>query len=342
MDTVKSVAAEQGLSRSRASKRSPIWPKRDIFWERLILSLTVLSAALIILIFVFILQEAWPVIRANGLSLVTTTGFDKQVYNAYYAPANAPVWNFGLLSLIAGTAATTCGALLVAVPAGVGTAIIISEIARGSLKRFLLSIIRLLAAIPSVIYGLVGLMVVVPFIRDNLLTVDIQIKYLQYFQLSGNSMLAGILVLSFMILPIITALSADAIRAVPLEYREASLALGVSKWRTITRVVVPAAKSGILAGTVLGTGRAIGEAIALSMVCGGNAVLPSLTHGFVFFLTPVLPLASAIVNKSEAISVPSIEAALFACGVVLLIMSSFLSVATKAVESAVRRRQGLD
>jgi phosphate transport system permease protein len=145
-----------------------------------------------------------------------------------------------------------------------------------------------------------------------------------------------------MILPIIVALSVDAINAVPKKYKEASLAMGLSHWRTIVKVIIPAASSGILAGVVLGFGRAIGEAIALSMVTGGVGNVPDPTHGFVFFLTPVLTLASAIVNKSEAISVPSIESALFACGVILLITTTLLSIFTKIVEYLIKRRQGIE
>lgn len=316
--------------------------KKDAFWEKLIFFLTILSALMIIFIFVFIFAKAWPVLKYNGLGFIANTGFDEQFRNAFRAEAGKPSWEFGVLSLIVGSLTTTLGALCIAVPAGVGTAIIISETKILWFKRFMESVIRLLAAIPSVIYGLVGLLFVVPFIKANFITVDMQIEFLPYFQLSGNSMLAGILVLAFMIVPIIIALSVDAINAVPKKYREASLALGLTKWRTITRVVIPAAKSGILAGVILGTGRAIGEAIALSMVSGGAGLLPKLSHGFVFLLTPVLPLASAIVNKSEGVAVQSIESALFGCGVVLLVTCALLSIFTRIVEASVKRRQGLE
>ncbi|MFZ7102142.1 MAG: phosphate ABC transporter permease subunit PstC [Peptococcaceae bacterium] len=323
-------------------KRAKVSAFFDSCWEKLIYLFTILSALMIVLIFIFILSKSWNIFAVNGFGLFTKTGFEEQIRNAYHASADQPVWEFGFLSLIIGTLATTLGALVIAIPAGVGTAVIIAEMSWGWRKRFLESSVRLLASIPSVIYGLVGLMVMVPFIKQHLLTVDMQIKYLKYFQLTGRSMLAGIIVLSFMIVPMIIALSVDAINAVPKRYREASLALGLTKWRTITQVVIPAAKSGILAGIILATGRGIGEAIALSMVSGGIAVLPKLSHGFVFLFTPVLPLASAIVNKSQAIAVPSIEAALFACGVVLLIICALLSICTRIVETIVRRRQGLE
>jgi len=183
-------------------------------------------------------------------------------------------------------------------------------------------------------------MVVVPFIQSNFISSAMQIKYISRFQLSGNSLLAGILVLSIMIVPIIISLSVDAIKAVPYRYKEASLALGLTYWRTIVKVVLPAAKSGIFAGIILGMGRAMGEAIALSMVCGNIGNIPRASDGPVFFLTPVLTLASAIVNKSEMMSVNSIQSALFACGLVLLLASIFVSLCARLVEYLVLRSEG--
>jgi phosphate transport system permease protein len=239
-----------------------------------------------------------------------------------------------------GTIATTLGALALAVPLGIGTAIVIAELAPDKIRYTLQMMVRLLASIPSVIYGLVGLWIIVPFIQTSLISSDMQIKYLSRFQLSGNSMLAGILVLSIMIIPIIITLSVDAIRAVPSRYKEASLALGLTSWRTIVKVILPAAKSGIYAGIILGMGRAMGEAIALSMVSGGIGNIPKISDGSIFFLTPVLTLASAIVNKSELMSVPSIESALFACGLILLLTSVLISFCAQFVQYLVMRGEG--
>lgn len=314
----------------------------DMVSEKTILFLTVLSAIIIVFIFYFILQKSWNIFKVNGLAFITQTGFDAQVNDAFNAPGNEPVWNFGALGLLLGSLLTTIGALLIAVPMGVGTAIVIAELAPPWTNRMLKSVVRLLASIPSVVFGLLGLLIVVPLIKNLFITTQLQILFIKYFQMDGKSMLAGILVLSLMILPIIVALSVDAINSVPKKYKEASLALGLSHWRTITKVIIPAAKSGILAGIVLAMGRAIGEAIALNMVTGGIGYVPNPAHGLSFFLTPVLPLAAAIVKKAEAMSVPSIEAALFACGVVLLATTTLLSILTKIVEYTVKRRQGLE
>lgn len=313
----------------------------DFISERFILLLTILSALMIVFIFIFILQKSLSVFGKSGIGFVTKTGFDRQVADAFQALPDQQSWVFGALGLLVGSLATTIGALIIAVPMGIGTAVIISELAPLWTRKILQMGIRLLASIPSIIFGLIGLLVVIPFIQKTFVTTEIQLKYIQLFQMDGKSLLAGILVLSLMILPIIVALSADAINAVPKKYKEASLALGLSHWRTIVKVILPTAKSGILAGTVLGMGRAMGEAVALSMVSGGVGNIPNIAGGLSFFLTPVLTLASAIVNKSEAMSSPPIESALFACGVVLLITTTLLSIFTKLVEYLVKRRQGL-
>lgn len=344
MEQIELVDNEKILSLTRQERfLVKIAAVRDKICEFGILVITIISAAVVLFIFGFILSKSWQIFKINGLGFVTGKGFDQQVLEAFNAPPGQPVWRFGALGLLIGTLATTIGALVIAIPAGLGTAIVISELAPNYyVKSFIQTVIRLLASIPSIIYGLVGLLVVVPFISKTLITNDMQIRYIPFFQLTGNSMLAGIIVLSIMIVPVIVALSVDAINAVPKKYKEAGLALGLSHWRTIVKVIVPAAKSGILAGIILAAGRAVGEAIALSMVTGGIGNIPNPAHGPVYFLTPVLTLASAIVNKAESMSTPSIEAALFACGVVLLITCALLSVFTKIVEAIVKRREGIE
>jgi len=337
------VNNQKMLTASRSEKnRVRLSQVRDRICEAGVLVLTAISALIIVFIFLFILNRAWEIFKVNGLGFILNKGFDQQLSNAYYASAESPQWIFGALGLLIGTLTTTLGALIIAIPMGLGTAIVITELAPSWMKTFLQSVVRLLASIPSIVFGLLGLMIIVPFILNNFVNVDMQIKYINFFQLTGHSMLAGVIVLSIMITPIIIALSVDAINAVPKKFKEASLALGLSHWRTIVKVILPAAKSGIIAGIILGTGRAIGEAIALSMVSGGVGNIPNPAHGPVFFLTPVLTLASAIVNKSEAMSTPTIEAALFACGVVLLITSTTLSLLTKIVEIIVKRGEGIE
>jgi len=313
---------------------------KDFIFKYLLLSLALLGAMMIVFIFIFIFSKSWSVLRASGLGFITNGGFSNQISTSYNLSVTEQTFKFGALGLLTATILSTVGALILAIPIGIASAIIICEFSHRAFGTFLQSVIRLLACIPSIIYGLIGLMVVVPFIKEAFISPQLQIQYLSdpvlRMQLSGKSLLAGIIVLAIMIMPTITALSADAIRAVPKTYKEAGLAMGLSHWRVVSKIIIPAARSGIFAGIVLAAGRGTGEAIALSMVAGGISNVPQLSHGGVFFLTPVLTLASAIVNKSEAMSVPAIQSALFSCGVILLLTSVIFSLSTKFVEHTVR------
>ncbi|MDF2594708.1 MAG: pstC1 [Clostridia bacterium] len=323
---------------------------KDHIFEISLFIFTALCAVVLMFIFIFILQQSFEVFRASGIGFLTEGGFSEQISTAFNAGAEEQSYVFGGLGLIAGTLLTTLGALLLAVPIGIGTAIVICEFAPYRLRSFLSSVVRLLACVPSIIYGLVGLMTMVPLINRWFITTEMQIKYISdpllQMQLDGKSLLAGIIILTMMILPFITILAVDAVKAVPKMYREAAFALGYSHWKVVWKVMLPAAKSGIMAGVILAAGRGTGEAIALSMVCGGISNVPQLVHGGVFFLTPILTLSSAIVNKSEAMSIPAIESALFACAAVLLLTSVVLSLSTKVVEYLVTskgsRKEKLD
>ena len=339
METTAKTQTVPTINTSKHVKYSKI---KDFICEKIVVFLTMLSALMILFIFYFVLSKAMPVIKASGIGFIIKDGFDQQLSDAYFADGGQKNLVFGAYGLLMGSLFTTIGSLLLAIPLGVGTAVVIAELAPVQIRNLLQSVTRLLASIPSIIYGLVGLMIVVPFISSTLITNEMQTKYITRFQLAGNSMLAGIVVLAIMVMPIITAVSVDAIRSVPFRYKEASLALGLTYWRTIVKVVLPAAKSGIVAGVILATGRAIGEAIALSMVTGGIGNIPRISDGFVFFLTPILTLASAIVNKSEAMSVPTIESALFACGVLLLVSNTILTLIAKSIERSFRRSEGIE
>jgi len=193
------------------------------------------------------------------------------------------IWNpdnsqFGILPMILGSIFATAGAVLIALPVGVLVAVFLAKIAPDKLSSVLRATIDLLAGIPSVVYGLLGAIIVVPLI--------FRLQDAFGFPTSG-SLLAAIIILVIMILPTIISVSETSIRAVPKQYEDAALALGATKMQSIFRVTVPAAKSGIVAGMVLGTGRAIGEAMAIIMVAGNAAIMPEL-------LKPVRLLTSSI------------------------------------------------
>ncbi|MDR1617168.1 MAG: phosphate ABC transporter permease subunit PstC [Syntrophomonadaceae bacterium] len=283
----------------------------------------------IIFIFIFIFMKAAPVFAGSGLKLITGSGFDSQIAEAFDAPADAPLLSFGMSGLIAGTLLSTLLALVIAGILSVGAAITICELAPKPVAAMLLSVVRLMASIPSVVFGLIGAMIVVPFLENTFITVDMQIEFLAFFQMTGRNLLASVIVLAFMIAPTVITLSADALYSVPGIYKETGYAFGMSRFRVIQKILLPAARSGIIAGLILGAGRGIGEAIAVSMVCGGVGMIPSLSHGIAAIFTPVLPLAAAIVNKSEAMSVPAVESALFACGALLLLMGTLFALAAR-------------
>jgi len=308
----------------------------------LIYLLSLISIAIIVFIFIFIFYRAFPVIWESGASLITTGGFDKQVQEAFYSLDEEPMLSFGLLGLICGTLLTTILALIFASVIGIGAAITICEYAPRRVSSVLISVVRLLASVPSVVFGLIGIIMVVPMVEKLFITVDRQIEYLEYFQMSGRNLLAAATVLTFMIVPTIVSLSVDAIRAVPHIHKETGYAFGMSKFRVISKIVLPGARSGITAGIILGAGRGIGEAIAVSMVCGGIGFLPNASLGFLNFLAPTLPLAAAIINKSEAMGSYAVESALFACGALLLFIGAFLSIGAKTVEIRMRRMAGYD
>lgn len=205
---------------------------------------------------------------------------------------------FGIFPMIVASIYATIGALVIGVPIGLFTAIFLAEIAPKKLAKIISPAVQLLAGIPSVLYGVFGLAVIVPFLQNNLGLVK------------GQSLIAVILVLAIMMLPTVVTVSETAIRAVPKTYREGSLALGVSQIGTIFKVVVPAAKSGILTAIVLGMGRAIGETMAVILVAGNSLIIPtSLTDS-------VRPLTTNIaLEMGYAAGVH--QEMLFATGIVL-------------------------
>jgi phosphate transport system permease protein len=202
--------------------------------------------------------------------------------------------------MIVGSAVVTTGALALGVPLGIACAIVLAEMAPPRLRRILKPAIEMLAGIPSVVYGFMGIVVVMPWIRQNLGG-------------PGASALAGAVILGVMILPTIIAISLDALQAVPRSYREGSLAMGATQWQTIRRVVLPAARSGIVAAVILGMGRAVGETMAVVMVAGNAVQFPG---------SPLQPVRTLTANLALEMGYASGDhrAALFATGIVLFLI----------------------
>lgn len=242
-------------------------------------------------------------ILVNGSPAIYKIGFFNFIFGTDWEPgAN----RFGILPMILGSIYATLGAIVIGVVIGIFTAIFLAEVAPAWIVRILKPAVELLAGIPSVVYGFFGLVVIVPFIS-------------KYLGGPGNSLLAVIIILSIMILPTIISISETSIRAVPSSYKEGSLALGASHIQTIFRVLLPAARSGIMTGVVLGTGRAIGETMAIIMVAGNTPLIPGSLLDTVRTLTIniVLEMGYAFGLHREA---------LFATGVVLFVFIMLLNI----------------
>lgn len=269
------------------------------------------SVAAVALITVFIFISGMPVIAKTGLyNFVTGTDW------------SPTAGIYGILPLIAGSLAVTFGALVIGIPTGIGCAVFLSEVAGKRSAGIFKSAVELLAGIPSVVYGFFGLIVVVPAIRMYI--VPLVQKINPDVSTSGFSILAGALILAMMILPTIVSVSENAISSVPKDYREASLALGADRRETITKVILPAARSGIFASIILGMGRAIGETMAVLMITGNVAVLPKS------LLDPVATMTGTIAMEMTYAS-PSHKEALFAVGIILFVIIVLLNVVAQAV-----------
>lgn len=247
-------------------KNKRIGKMLELVMHGIFLVLGLITVGCVLLITVYLVISGIPAIRRIGLFPF--------LFNKTWA-STAATPSFGILPFILTSIYGTAGAILLGVPVGFFTAVYLAKMAKPSVRAIMQSAVSMLSGIPSVVYGLVGMLILVPGIR-------------RLFNVSdGSSLLAAIIVLSIMILPSIIKVSVTALEAVPKEYEDASLALGATPVETYFRVSVPAAKSGIAAAVVLGVGRAIGEAMAVMMVSGNVPNMPSLFQSVRFLTTAV-------------------------------------------------------
>lgn len=279
---------------------------------------TVLAfASLIFLvgITVILFKEGLPVFR-----IVSPLKF---LFGRYWYPTYDPP-DFGILPLILGSLWVTVGALFVCVPLGVGSALYLNECAGRKQRAVLKPLIEILAGIPSIVYGFFGMLVVAPSLQ-KLLHLPV-----------GLTAFAGSLMLGIMATPTVSTLAEDALSFVPKTYREASFALGANRWQTLTKVVIPAAGSGISTSIILGMSRAVGETMTVLMVCGGAAVIPRS------FFEPVRPMTAAIAAEmGEAVMGSDHYHALFAIGLVLFLITLFFNFIAEIVSRRYRVKLGL-
>jgi len=261
----------------------------------------VASIFIVALIFLFLLKE--------GIQLFGRVSAVDFLFGRNWYPISEP-GEFGILPLILGTLLVTLGASILSIPFGVAAAVYISEVAPARFKEVLKSGIELLAAIPSVVLGFIGMVTIVPWVKAA-------------FKVpTGLTAFTGSLLLAFMAMPTIVSIAEDALHSVPKSYKEGAYALGATRWQTIRRVILPAASSGILAAIMLGIGRVVGETMAVMMVTGNS---PSMPRGFFY---PVRTLTATVAAEmGETVQGSDHYFALFAIGIVLFLITFAVNMA---------------
>jgi phosphate ABC transporter permease protein PstC len=267
---------------------------REKLIERGLLLVAFSAVAMLFLIAYFIFRE--------GVPLVGKVGVWHFIASTHWAPSRG---QFGILPMIVGSLEVTIFAVIIGATFGLSCAMFLAEFAPRGSVRILKPMIELLAGIPSVVYGFIGVVVLIPWIR-------------RVFGGPGFSVLASAIILGIMILPTVIAITIDALNAVPPLYKEGSLALGATRWQTLYRVQLPAARSGIIAAFILGMGRAVGETMAVIMVAGNALTMPTS------LLEPVRTLTSNIALEMGYASGDH-QAALFATGMVLFVIIAILN-----------------
>jgi phosphate transport system permease protein len=289
---------------------------------------------------VFVLHEAWPSFSHNGLHWFGSSGSVDQQIQAIFTSGDLkqrPVYAFHAWPLLWSTLLITGLAVLFAFVSSLFVAVFIVEFAPGWMRAVLEPVVRLLASVPSVIYGLLGVLVVVPFIGNHLISEHSKASVAYIVSLSGYSLLAAVAILTVMIAPIMISVFVDGLRAVPRGWLEGSLALGINEWRTFWKIGVRTARPVLVAGTVLGIARALGEAIMLAMVSGSVGFAPNPGDGLIFFVEPSRPLAATILQNAEELASPPMRHTLFAIAAVLLFSAAMLSFTGWVVKQPMKR-----
>ncbi len=270
------------------------------------------SILFVALIFLFLLREGLPALTGAGLkNLFSTTWYPTENY-------------FGIVPLIGGSLIVTLIAIVVALPFGIGTAIFISEIAPRTVKEILKPLIEILAGLPSVVLGFIGILVIAPAFR-------------RIFNLpTGLTAFTGGVLLGLIAIPTIVSISEDALNAVPQSYREASIALGATRWQTIWGVTVPSARSGIITAVMLGIGRALGETMAVMMVTGNAPVVPIKINSL--FL-PVRTMTATIASEMGEVATNSVHYhVLFFIGIILFLLSLAINIVASLISYRRKKR----
>jgi phosphate transport system permease protein len=319
--------------------RSP-WP--DHRAERLLGAVSLLVGVIVAVMIGFVAVRAWPIFQHNGLSWLAPGGHvDAQIATMQATSVNPPASAFHLTAwpLVYGTLLTSTLAVALGLLVSVLSAVFIVELAPARLRKVAVPVIRLLAAVPSVIYGLLGVLVLVPFVGNHIITAHEKASVQNVIELTGAGLGVTVLLLTLMITPIMIALICEALASAPVAWREGAVALGLNPIRAVRAVTLRAIRPAIVAAAVLATARALGEAIMIQMVSGGRSFAPKLIDGWVFFFEPLRTLASAIVDYHEGIGAPALRSALYAFALLLLFSAFVLSLAGYLIKLPLRKYQ---
>jgi phosphate transport system permease protein len=262
----------------------------------------------------------------SGTPAVFELGLKEILFGTVWRPTGQDA-AFGILHIILTSLVGTLGAILIGVPIGVMTAVFLAETAPKKLAGIVRPSVELLAGIPSVIYGLMGILILNPLMYQLELAIFKNSPNHQFT--GGSNLISAVLVLAIMILPTVISISEASIRAVPQEYKQASLALGATRIQTVFKVILPAARSGIVTAIVLGVGRAIGEAMAISMVAGNGANLPLPFHSVRFLTTAVVSEMSYATDLHKRV--------LFTIGLVLFVFIMLINLALNKIMKGGRK-----
>jgi phosphate transport system permease protein len=308
------------LAQARRSKRALLnRAQRDRIAARTFFLLSTLPLILILMILLALVQRSWPILGSGSLWELLTGQVWKPIQG-----------QFGFFPFIMGTVWVTVTSMILAVPPCLLAAIYLAEYAGTRLKTVMKPLLDLLAAIPSVVYGVWGVVAIVPWVQSSL--APFMRRWLGFIPLfhsdnpTGFSIISGSIVLAVMVAPFIIAVTYEVLHTVPEGQRHASLALGATRWQTVRHAVLPQTQAGIIAGIVLGSSRALGETMAVLMVVGNVAKVP---HSI---FDPAYPLPALIANNyGEMLSIPLYDAALLGAALVLLVMVLFFNISSTLV-----------
>jgi phosphate transport system permease protein len=314
------------------------WP--DHRAERTLGAVSLLVCVLVLAMVVFVALRAWPTFAHQGLSWLGSGGdVDKQIGNMLGTSVHPPASAFFVRAwpIVYGTLLTTALAVPLALTLALLASVFIVELAPARLRGIAIPVIRLLASVPSVIYGLIGVLVLVPFVGNDLVTASEKASVQNVVELTGAGLAVAVVILTVMITPIMIALICEALSSVPRSWREGALALGVNPVRAVMAVTLKAIRPAIVAATVLATARALGEAVMIQMVSGSRSFAPKPIDGWTFFFEPLRTLASAIIDNSEGLGAPAVRSTIYAFAFLLLFSAFVLSAAGYLIKLPLRK-----